>query len=334
MIQELLWVVAILAAAAAAAAVASGPVEVKSQQQFEAELERASKQQEGMLALVFVMASWSERSRLVAPLLDWLGQLIKEEDLLVLKVDVDELSQVAALLKIDKLPTSLLIRNLRAVDEVIGDSQEALVAAIKRQLPQYENLELDVEQLRRKHYLTRYKPPLPKRRLLESLHEFNQQMQEAGNGTVLVAFTSELDSQREFIRPILERLAEAYGGDGLTVMEVGVQVGEVAELFGAGRKSLGKRKWARPRSFVLLRAGKFRKLLQGYGKDDEFVVNIEQKLRKHIEKQLKQPDASPWCRFWGNCFGKINRRQSKQTVEQTDAAAEQNEVEEADQCNR
>ncbi|MQL87210.1 hypothetical protein Taro_019737 [Colocasia esculenta] len=80
------------------------------------------------LVVVDFTASWCGPCRVIAPFVaDWAERL---EDVKFLKVDVDELTDVAEEWQVEAMPTFVLLREGKQVDRVVGARKEELLLKI------------------------------------------------------------------------------------------------------------------------------------------------------------------------------------------------------------
>lgn len=86
------------------------------------------------LVIIDFFATWCGPCKRISPLLD---ELAKEhaDDLVILKVDVDELDDLAKEYKIDIMPTFVFKRNGTNLDTVTGSNEDKLKEVIKKHLP-------------------------------------------------------------------------------------------------------------------------------------------------------------------------------------------------------
>ncbi|PON52016.1 Thioredoxin [Parasponia andersonii] len=82
------------------------------------------------LVVVDFTASWCGPCRFIAPILTDLAK--KWTDVTFLKVDVDELKEVAEEWKIDAMPTLLFLKEGKVVDKIVGARKEELLAKVEK----------------------------------------------------------------------------------------------------------------------------------------------------------------------------------------------------------
>lgn len=95
--------------------------EIKSVDEFNSVLASA----DGALVVVDFFATWCGPCKMIAPMIEKFSQEYTE--VIFLKVDVDELSDLAQTYEITAMPTIVLIQNNEQITKVVG----ANVAAIK-----------------------------------------------------------------------------------------------------------------------------------------------------------------------------------------------------------
>jgi len=82
------------------------------------------------LVVVDFFATWCGPCKTIAPQLVLFSKEYENADFL--KVDVDELSQVAEKADVTAMPTFILYKNGKELDKVVGANTKALEAAIKK----------------------------------------------------------------------------------------------------------------------------------------------------------------------------------------------------------
>ncbi|EDW03102.1 thioredoxin-2 [Drosophila grimshawi] len=85
------------------------------------------------LVVVDFFATWCGPCRMISPKLEELAQQYTEQ-LVVLKVDVDECEDIAMEYNISSMPTFLFIKNSNKVEEFAGANATKLADTIKRLL--------------------------------------------------------------------------------------------------------------------------------------------------------------------------------------------------------
>jgi len=98
--------------------------EVKSSSDFAAELKAAGEK----LVVVDFFATWCGPCKRIAPTLEKLSQELT--DVVFLKVDVDEVSDVASEQNVSAMPTFLFFKKGEKVAEVVGANEEKLKGTI------------------------------------------------------------------------------------------------------------------------------------------------------------------------------------------------------------
>ncbi|XP_068652042.1 thioredoxin H1-like [Aristolochia californica] len=84
------------------------------------------------LVVVDFTASWCGPCRFIAPVFVELAK--KLPDVIFLKVDVDELRDVAAEWKVEAMPTFIFIKEGKEIDRLVGASKEELQDKIETHL--------------------------------------------------------------------------------------------------------------------------------------------------------------------------------------------------------
>lgn len=292
---------------AAAQAGCAGPVAqpaetgklVETKEQFEKELEEAGDK----LVLAFFSSTWSSPSTFFTPVVEQIAENTKEDSLL-LKVDFDDLDEVAEKYEVKSVPACVLIRNKQVVGRTKGSDRNGLVSLVHRELPQYKDLSLDSARP--------MEEPLPSVELgarkvaehmhrIKSLDEFREKLA-AGDKLLLVAFTDFSDRKYKFLENLLEYLASAYGKK-LAVLEVETGLEEVARVCGVAGSG-GLRGLARERTFVFMRNQRLLgRPLKGKMYDNAFLRTIEKQLKARINKHLS-PNRSIRSKLVGWIQGK------------------------------
>ncbi|NDW60109.1 thioredoxin [Yangia sp. PrR004] len=101
-----------------------------TKEEFDAQMAKAK--EAGKLVVIDFTASWCGPCRFIAPV--FVEYAKKFVNAVFLKVDVDELKEVAAHYNIEAMPTFLFIKNGEKVDSVIGARKEDLQANIEKHL--------------------------------------------------------------------------------------------------------------------------------------------------------------------------------------------------------
>jgi thioredoxin 1 len=89
---------------------------------FDAKLEEA--ESTGKIVVVDFTATWCGPCRLIAPIFAELSK--KYENLIFLKVDVDEVQEVTSKWEVRAMPTFIFIKNKKQVDKIVGANREEL----------------------------------------------------------------------------------------------------------------------------------------------------------------------------------------------------------------
>ncbi|XP_062190350.1 thioredoxin H-type-like [Phragmites australis] len=98
--------------------------------EFDAQMTKAK--DANKLVIIDFTASWCGPCRFIAPV--FVEYAKKFPGAVFLKVDVDELKEVAAFYAIEAMPTFLFIKNGEKVDTVVGARKEELQANITKHL--------------------------------------------------------------------------------------------------------------------------------------------------------------------------------------------------------
>jgi len=104
-----------------------GVHKVEDKADFDNQLESAANK----LVVVDFFATWCGPCKMIAPLLDKLSEELKEE-VLFLKVDVDDNEDIAADNKVTVMPTFIFFRNKKKVDEFSGANETKLKELINK----------------------------------------------------------------------------------------------------------------------------------------------------------------------------------------------------------
>jgi thioredoxin 1 len=99
-----------------------------TKEEFDSQMNKAK--EAGKLVVIDFTASWCGPCRFIAPVY---AEFAKKYAVVVfLKVDVDELKEVAAEYKVEAMPTFLFIKNGNKVDTVVGARKEELQAKVEQ----------------------------------------------------------------------------------------------------------------------------------------------------------------------------------------------------------
>uniref|UniRef100_G3MN23 Thioredoxin domain-containing protein n=1 Tax=Amblyomma maculatum TaxID=34609 RepID=G3MN23_AMBMU len=115
-------------AAAAAAGGAEAVIACHTVLEWKQQLEQAN--QSKKLVVVDFTATWCGPCRIMAPVFAELAK--KFTDVLFLKVDVDELKDVASEWAIEAMPTFVFVKEGTIVDKVVGARKDALPQKIEQ----------------------------------------------------------------------------------------------------------------------------------------------------------------------------------------------------------
>ncbi|OEL28190.1 Thioredoxin H-type [Dichanthelium oligosanthes] len=99
-----------------------------TKEEFDTQMNKAK--EAGKLVIIDFTASWCGPCRVIAPV--FVEYAKKYPHTVFLKVDVDELKEVAAEYKIEAMPTFHFIRNGEKIQTVVGARKEELVATIEK----------------------------------------------------------------------------------------------------------------------------------------------------------------------------------------------------------
>ena len=98
----------------------SKPIHIESTKQFDEALEGA----EEKLVVIDFFATWCGPCRMIAPVIEELAK--NNEDVVFLKVDVDELEDLAIRYKVRAMPTFLFLKKGEKVGDLIGANKKKL----------------------------------------------------------------------------------------------------------------------------------------------------------------------------------------------------------------
>ncbi|GJN10056.1 hypothetical protein PR202_ga28115 [Eleusine coracana subsp. coracana] len=96
--------------------------------EFESQMNKAK--DAGKLVVIDFTASWCGPCRFIAPVFVELAK--KFTNAIFLKVDVDELKEVAAEYKIEAMPSFIFIKNGNKVDTIVGARKEEILAKVEQ----------------------------------------------------------------------------------------------------------------------------------------------------------------------------------------------------------
>ncbi|CAN6171182.1 unnamed protein product [Urochloa humidicola] len=99
--------------------------------EFDTQMKKAEEAKK--LVVIDFTASWCGPCRFIAPVFVEFAK--KYPHVLFLKVDVDELKEVAAEYKIEAMPTFLFIKEGKKVETVVGARKEELQANVEKHAP-------------------------------------------------------------------------------------------------------------------------------------------------------------------------------------------------------
>jgi len=100
---------------------------VKDKADFSAQLESAG----GKLVVVDFFATWCGPCKMIAPIMEKLAGELKDQ-VVFLKVDVDECEDVAADSKVTVMPTFIFFKNKSKVEEFSGANETKLKELINK----------------------------------------------------------------------------------------------------------------------------------------------------------------------------------------------------------
>uniref|UniRef100_A0A0E0M4H8 Thioredoxin domain-containing protein n=2 Tax=Oryza punctata TaxID=4537 RepID=A0A0E0M4H8_ORYPU len=110
------------------------PGTVKNIESWEEFKEHFVKSKSKLVVLVF-MAPWSEPWKLMKPVVETMASGLKSEAAEVWTISVDRFNMLGRLLRVEALPTFVLVKEHRAVARVIGVNREDLQSSIRKHLP-------------------------------------------------------------------------------------------------------------------------------------------------------------------------------------------------------
>ncbi|CAN6213355.1 unnamed protein product, partial [Urochloa humidicola] len=99
--------------------------------EFDTQMKKAEETKK--LVVIDFTASWCGPCRFIAPVFVEFAK--KYPHVLFLKVDVDELKEVAAEYKIEAMPTFLFIKEGKKVETIVGARKEELQANVEKHAP-------------------------------------------------------------------------------------------------------------------------------------------------------------------------------------------------------
>ncbi|KAL8166091.1 hypothetical protein V2J09_007590 [Rumex salicifolius] len=99
-----------------------------SHQQWKEIFERESSSNK--LVVVDFTASWCGPCRMIAPILADLAK--KKTDVVFVKVDVDEVKEVAEEWSVEAMPTFIFLKNGKLVEKVVGANKDLLLATTEK----------------------------------------------------------------------------------------------------------------------------------------------------------------------------------------------------------
>lgn len=102
---------------------------VKDQADFKSKLEEAG----AKLVLVDFHATWCGPCKNISPFVDTLFEELKDK-LVVLKIDVDEVEELAVEYAVNSMPTFIFIKNKVKVDQLVGANTTKLRDLVTKHL--------------------------------------------------------------------------------------------------------------------------------------------------------------------------------------------------------